>query len=91
MGQRDANLFGLYLSNVKIYVGNGRDTRFWHDVWIGDTALYLAFPIIFNICTQKQLALVEVVQGVALILMFHWSHEEGFMIGNKMSGIICWS
>lgn len=85
VGQRDENLFRLFWSNVKISVGNGRSIRFWHDVWVGDAALHSVFPRIFNVCSQKQVIVGDVVQGrgsyvnISLELrrgMYDWEQEE---------------
>lgn len=52
-GQRDGNLSAIFLANAKIVVGNGRTTRFWHDIWVGGLSLQSAFPSIFRISVQK--------------------------------------
>ncbi|GKA00259.1 RNA-directed DNA polymerase, eukaryota [Tanacetum coccineum] len=36
------------LSHCKIRVGSGRNTRFWSDVWLGESRLSLAFPRLFQ-------------------------------------------
>lgn len=35
-------------------VGNGRNTRFWYDVWRGNTLLHSQFPSIFAIQIYKR-------------------------------------
>jgi hypothetical protein len=30
-------------------VGNGSDTRFWEDIWLGDTSLAQQYPVLSNI------------------------------------------
>jgi len=34
-------------------VGDGARTKFWHDIWCGDTVLKEAFPILFGIARAK--------------------------------------
>lgn len=70
-GKRDEDLFRLFWSSVKISVGNGKEIKFWHDKWVGGAALQTVFPRIFNICSQKQVTVAEVLQG-NLFLIFLW-------------------
>lgn len=41
-------------------VGNGETTRFWLDHWVGNEALYLTFPRLFSISSQKEAMVGEV-------------------------------
>nr|GEV44233.1 RNA-directed DNA polymerase, eukaryota [Tanacetum cinerariifolium] len=41
------------VSHCRINVGNGLHTSFWKDVWIGDTPLYVLFPRIFALDSNK--------------------------------------
>lgn len=59
VGQRDVNLFRLFMSNVKIQVGDGCKVRFWLDVWVGDAPLSTLFPRIFNVCSQKLVVVAD--------------------------------
>jgi len=34
-------------------VGDGTRTRFWHNLWCGDTVLKEAFPVLFGIAREK--------------------------------------
>jgi hypothetical protein len=34
-------------------VGNGEKARFWHDVWVGECPLKIAFPHLFEICDHQ--------------------------------------
>jgi hypothetical protein len=44
-------------------VGNGVNTRFWLDTWIGDLALKERYPRLFSISTQKQASVAEIWSG----------------------------
>ena len=34
-------------------VGDGTRISFWHDLWCGDSALNVAFPVLFGIACEK--------------------------------------
>ena len=40
--------------NVRMKVGDGRNTLFWYDTWVGDTPLQLKFPILFKLAVEKE-------------------------------------
>jgi len=40
--------------NVRMVVGDGRNTLFWYDTWIGDTPLWLKFPRLFELAVEKE-------------------------------------
>lgn len=40
--------------NVRRVVGDGRNTLFWYDTWIGDTPLRLRFPRLFELVVEKE-------------------------------------
>jgi hypothetical protein len=41
------------VESVSRCLGNGRNTRFWMDKWVGDSLLCESFPRLFSISTQK--------------------------------------
>ena len=45
--------------NVRRVVGDGRDTLFWHDTWVGDTSLKLKFPRLFDLSVNKESTVEE--------------------------------
>jgi hypothetical protein len=36
-----------------VLVGNGHDTNFWNDVWLGNSYLTVWFPRIYNLSEDK--------------------------------------
>jgi hypothetical protein len=43
-----------FMRSVMKKVGNGRFTKFWTDIWVGDQALKVLFPRLFNISNQQE-------------------------------------
>jgi len=44
-------------------VGNGKETCFWLDIWVGDTSLRERFPRFFSLSTQKECSSFDVGTG----------------------------
>jgi hypothetical protein len=45
--------FNWFSQAVVKKVGNGEETSFWRDIWIGNTSLQEKFPRLFSISSQK--------------------------------------
>ncbi|PWA50720.1 hypothetical protein CTI12_AA470350 [Artemisia annua] len=45
-----------FKSHCKKRVGNGKDTRFWHDRWFGDKPLSVNFPRLFALELNKDVS-----------------------------------
>jgi hypothetical protein len=43
-------------------IGNGMLTRFWRDVWIGDSPLCIKFPRLFSLSLQKDVCVGELLK-----------------------------
>jgi hypothetical protein len=43
-------------------IGNGMLTRFWRDVWIGDSPLCIKFPRLFSLSMQKEVCVRELLK-----------------------------
>jgi hypothetical protein len=77
-------------------IGNGGDTSFWHDTWVGVNPLKEVFPRLFLISTQKDHSVLEVRR---LILgrwewdlkwrrnLFVWEEERRDMLVNILTPI----
>ncbi|KAI3717824.1 hypothetical protein L1987_69686 [Smallanthus sonchifolius] len=44
----------IQLSPLMKRVGNGNNTLFWHDIWVGNSALWFRFYILDNLETEKR-------------------------------------
>ena len=51
MGEGVGNWFE---ENIRRVVGNGRDTLFWYDRWLGDVSLRVKFPRLFDLAVEKE-------------------------------------
>ena len=49
-----------FTSLCKFAVGDGGNTRFWEDWWIGSAPLFRSFPRLYNICFDKQKTVREI-------------------------------
>jgi hypothetical protein len=59
------------ISRGMVYkIGNGKNARFWQDVWIGTCALRVAFPGIYEICNQQEWTVAKVMRNENLNLTF---------------------
>ena len=55
------------LSFCKKKLGDGCDTQFWNEVWLGDQALKFRFPRLFSLETNKLITVaVRKRQGIGL-------------------------
>ncbi|GMI90228.1 hypothetical protein like AT4G29090 [Hibiscus trionum] len=46
--------------NLGIKIGNGKNIKFWSDIWLGDTSLQVRFPRIFALATNKLCYIADV-------------------------------
>ncbi|GJS59030.1 RNA-directed DNA polymerase, eukaryota [Tanacetum coccineum] len=51
------------MSHCRIRVGNGLNTKFWKDVWIGETQLQHLFPRLFALESAKDSSVAEKLQA----------------------------
>ena len=50
-------------SRTTIQVRNGMNTKFWWDRWVGESSLKVAFPLLFNLASDKNATIAEVWDG----------------------------
>ena len=48
-----------FLLRTSIRIGNGRRTRFWWDIWVGDSKLKDLFPLLFRIATHNSVVVAD--------------------------------
>jgi len=51
-----------FTDNVDRVVGNGANTLFWSDVWVGDVSFRVRFPRLFDLSMFKEASVVEMCQ-----------------------------
>jgi hypothetical protein len=51
-------------------VGNGEDTSFWEDTWLGDKPLAQQYPSLYNIVQRKQVTISSVLRQNPLNITF---------------------
>ena len=44
---------------TRIHIGNGRSTRFWWDIWVGDSKLKDMFPQLFRMATNNSTVVAD--------------------------------
>lgn len=50
---KDERLQDIAKQEACVLVGNGHDTNFWNDVWLGNSYLTVWFPRIYNLSEDK--------------------------------------
>jgi hypothetical protein len=76
-------------------IGNGKKTRFWLDVGIGECALRVTFPCLFEICNQQEWKVSKELRNWDLNLTFRrnfgttqaaeWTNLENLVEGVSLS------
>ena len=59
-----------FLSCGRFKVGNGSQTRFWEDLWIGSETLMKRFPSLYNITRRKNDIIANVLSTIPLNVSF---------------------
>nr|GEX40529.1 hypothetical protein [Tanacetum cinerariifolium] len=69
--QQAANKIGCdILNHIQKKIGNGKDTFFGDDVWLGDILLKYSFPRIYNLEVNKQIDVAS--KMTQMVLGFRW-------------------
>ncbi|RVX13715.1 Actin-related protein 5 [Vitis vinifera] len=55
-----------FFLRTRIHIGNGRRTRFWWDMWVGDSKLKDLFPLLFRIAANNSAIVADL-----------WGRQEG--------------
>jgi hypothetical protein len=74
-------------------VGDGKKARFWLDVWLGNCALSVSFPNLFDICNQKEWSIFKTLNNENVNLTFKRSFDavhsqEWLALSNLLEGTV---
>jgi hypothetical protein len=59
-----------FFSRASYNIGNGMDTRFWEDTWLGNKSLAEQYPLLYNILKCKQVSVANVLNQNPLNISF---------------------
>ena len=59
-----------FLSRGFFKIGNRTSTRFWEDIWLGDTPLAQQYPLLYNIVQRKDVSIPSVISHNPLNIGF---------------------
>jgi hypothetical protein len=92
-----------FFSKASFEVGNGLDTRFWEDIWLGDKPLAQQYSSLYRIVNHKNVLVANVLQGFPLNIAFRrnlddqkcarWMHLVSRLIEIELSDakdVFCW-
>jgi hypothetical protein len=65
-----------FLSRGSFNVGNGEDTRFWEDTWLGNKSLAILYPSLYNIVHRKNVSVANVLNQNSLNITFRRTLTE---------------
>ena len=54
MGVKDS-----FFSRGIFFVGNGQETRFWEDCWLGEVPLAAQYPTLYNVTRHKNILVAD--------------------------------
>lgn len=56
-------LLPTYRKITRVDVGNGRNTSFWGDIWLGDCPLVDSLPTLHSHCIEQEKSVQEMMTG----------------------------
>ena len=66
-----------FFARGSFIVGNGQETRFWEDTWLGDTPLRVQYPSLYNIVRRKNVSVAAVLSNAPPINLEFRRHLTG--------------
>jgi hypothetical protein len=72
------NVKNNFFARGSFEIGNGMNTRFWEDVWLGDKPLAKQYPSFYNIINRKNDTTTNVLSNAPLNIGF-----QRALMGNK--------
>ena len=67
-----------FFIRTNFIIGNGTNTRFWEDTWLGETPLTLQYPSLYSIVQRRDAYVATVLQSVPLNIQFRRT-----LVGNR--------
>jgi hypothetical protein len=64
------NVKDEFFSRATMIIGNGQKTRFWEDIWLGDTPLKDQYPMLYNILNHTNVTVAQALASNALNIGF---------------------
>jgi hypothetical protein len=65
----------IYLQGREISIGNGNLVRFWLDPWLYKEPLHIFAPVLFELCENKNLTVVQFFDGMQITFR-RWLFDE---------------
>ena len=59
-----------FFNRTRCIVGNGNNTRFWEDTWLGDTPLATQYRSLYLIVQRREALVATVLQSIPLNIQF---------------------
>lgn len=85
----DLSKLNIDMSTVFVkQVGDGSSTRFWHDVWLGNSALKNAFPRIYLLETNRLCSISERCLGLNGPHQFNWAWRREVRSGPEEAQLV---
>jgi hypothetical protein len=60
-----------FVKRGSFIIGDGLGTRFWEDVWLGNSSLAYQYPILYNIVRNKNVLVADVLKQSLLNKRFN--------------------
>jgi hypothetical protein len=84
-----------FLAKGRLDVGDGNQTRFWEDLWIGNEPFMNKFPSLYGIVRRKNVTVAKVLSAIPLCVSFRrglsgenrsrWLELVGTVLGVQLS------
>ena len=62
----------IYLRGRSIRTKNGKNTIFWTDTWFDDKPLCLSYPVLYDLCTNKNITVFDFLRDNGRISFSRW-------------------
>jgi hypothetical protein len=66
----------IYLKGRSVRIGDGKNTRFWHDRWCGLVSLVDKFPSLYEISEDQECSVETMKQRRWKLKFRRWLHED---------------